>query len=654
MEKIKKMSQLVDTLNRASEAYYNSTELLMSDKEFDGLFDELRQLEKNTGTILANSPTQNVGYEVKSSLEKVQHDIPLLSLGKTKSIDDLKKFMKDKECALMWKGDGLTNEIVYNDGKLIQGSTRGNGFVGEAITHNIKTYNRLPLTIAFKGYLKLSGEAVIFDEDFEEINRQENQKYKNSRNLVAGSVRQLDSKICAKRKVHFMAFNILEAKIDDEDIEFKNFVSELNFLEKLGFYVIGNCVIKNTDELEKRIDDMRESAKKVGIPIDGMVLRYNDIDYGNSLGKTSHHPLHSIAYKFYNEEVETEYIKTEWSVSRTGQLNPVAIFKPVEIEGSEVRRATLHNVDYFEELQLGKDDIITVIKSNEVIPKVTGNITRSNTEKIPDSCPICEGKTEIKLLKTSRVLYCTNKDCPSKRIAQFEHFCSREAMNILGLGESIIEAFINKGFLKEIPDIYLLRRYEDEIIKLEGFGQKSYDNIINAIDTAKRCKFANFLFALGIPQIGKGSAKILAKYFNNSVVKFTKAIGLHFDFSQIKDIGITTNEEIHKWFSTKENKNMFIAILEHIDIEVEKEQGIKNNPFQGKTMVVTGTLKGYTRKSIQEKLVSLGIKNTSSVSKRTDYVLTGENPGANKYDKALELGITILTENKFEQMCKEG
>jgi len=647
-----RLIELTDLLKQASSDYYNSETSNYTDKQFDDLTDELRVLETSLGVVLSGSPTQNVGYEVKSKLVKVEHSVPLKSLGKTKLIKDLEDFQGDQDCELMLKGDGLTNELIYENGILIQGSTRGNGTIGEVITHNVMTYNKLPLTISFKGYLKVVGEAVIFDEDFTTVNEKAGGKYSNSRNLVAGSVRQLDSKICAARSVNFMAFGILEMKVDGEYIEFKKFSEQLSVLGDLGFYTIPHGLINKETKLETLINDMKGLAKELGIPIDGMVLKYNNIAYGDSRGFTSHHPLNAIAFKFYDEETETEYIRTEWNTSRTGQLNPVAIFEPVEIESSIVERATLHNVDYFRELQLGKGNIITLIKANQVIPKVTGNLTRSNTEIIPEECPVCHSKTEIRLLKTAHVLFCTNDECPSKKIAQFEHFCSRDAMNILGLGEAILETFIDKGFLKTLTDIYKLESCRTQIINLDGFGEKSYNKIIASVVNSQKVKLENYLYALGINQIGKGTAKIIAKYCKDDIITFARLINKKFIFSNLEDIGEITNTEIYKYFDNQDNINVVMELSDYLTFIKEEVKEIKVNQFQGKTMVVTGTLKNYSRDSIQVKLLSLGIKNTGSVSKKTDYVLVGDKPGANKYDKAIALGVKIITEDEFEGMIK--
>jgi len=647
-----RLIELTDLLKQASAAYYNSDTSFYTDKQFDALLDELKALETSSGVVLSGSPTSNVGYEVKSKLTKVSHSIPLRSLGKTKTIKDLEYFQGSQDCELMLKGDGLTNEIIYDNGILIQGSTRGNGEIGEDITHNVKTYNKIPLTIDFKGYLKVVGEAVIFDEDFTIVNEKAGGKYSNSRNLVAGSVRQLDSKICAARNVNFMAFGILEMKIDGVDKNYNKFHKQLEFLGDLGFYVVPHVMTEKKDDLEVIIDSMKELAKQIGVPIDGMVLKFNDISYGESLGSTSHHPLNAIAFKFYDEESETEYITTEWNTSRTGQLNPVAIFQPTEIESSIVERATLHNVDYFRELQLGKGDIITLIKANQVIPKVTGNLTRSNTELIPEECPVCNSKTEVRLLKTAHVLFCTNEDCPSKKVAQFEHFCSRDAMNILGLGEAIIETFINMGLLSNLPDIYRLQDYRFRIIALEGFGEKSYNKIIQAVENSRVCKLENFIYALGIPNVGKGTAKDLCNYFKGSFNNFIEAIESNFDFSNIKDIGEITSESIYLWF-TEDVKDDLFELVQYIEFSKEKIAEVNTKGiFADKKIYCTGSFASHKKDELKVIVESLGGEFASGYAKSLDYLVVGSLKGSGKVAKAEKDGVKVLTEEQFLEMIK--
>lgn len=647
-EQIIKMQELIKELNTASERYYNSDKTIMTDKEWDEKFDELKQLEHETNILLSNSPTQNVGYEVKSKLNKITHEIPLKSLGKTKSIDDLQKFISNNEILIMDKGDGLTCELIYDNGELIQGSTRGNGTIGEDITHNVKTFKNIPLQIDFKGYLKLSGESVILDDDFELINSKLNEtdRYSNSRNLVAGSVRQLDSKICGNRNVRFYAFNLLECK----EKEFTAKEEQFKFLNKLGFEIIEYTKYNTEQNLEESISKMQQSAYDKGFPIDGLVFAYNNIEYANSLGDTLHHPLHSIAYKFYDEEYETKYITTEWQVSRTGMINPVAKFKPIEIEGSVVERATLHNLDYFQDLKLGQGDVIKVIKANQVIPKVTGNQTMSNTEIIPTKCPICGGNTKEKLLKTARVLICINPECSAKHISRIAHYCSRNAMNIDGLSEKTIEKFVNLGYLKNIDDIYELEQYKEEIVNLEGFGEKSYNNMIKAIEKSKQCKLENFIYALGVPNVGLGTATLLVKQFKN----IDKIMNCNLtEIYGIDGIGDVVGSEIYNYFIiNKDSINLVNNLLKYITFEEVQES--TSNKLEGRTFVITGDVHVFkNRNEIKSKIEELGGKVTGSISKKTDYLINNDvESTSSKNKKAKELNIPIITEEEFIEMIQ--
>lgn len=664
MNKIERVKELVELLNKASNAYYNTDRPIISDVEFDKLFNELQKLEQETNYISSVSPTINVGYEVKTKLNKISHSIPLKSLGKTKNLNEIDKFIGDKEVLIMLKGDGLTSEIIYNNGNLNQGSTRGNSIIGEDITHNVKTYKNIPLKINFKGYLKLAGESVIFTNDFELINNKlsEENKYSNSRNLVAGSVRQLDSGICAKRNVNFMAFTLLECydKMKNK-IEFETLENQFNFLGDLGFYIIPYIKYKknkydNEDTLAGHIDSLKKYAIEKGIPIDGHVIKYNNLAYGSSLGETAHHPLNAIALKASNDEYETEYIKTEWQVSRTGLINPVGTFKPVNIDGADITRATLHNIDYFKTLRLGKNDKINVIRANQVIPKIVGNNTKSNTEVIPDKCPVCGTKTKIKLLKTANVLYCTNEDCPSRRIAQFSHFVSRDAMNIIGLSDKSLEKFINLEFLKDLSDIYKLEQYKNQIVNLEGFGEKSYKKLIESINKSKQCSLYQFIFSLGMPNVGLSTSKDLVKFLagNNSDEKLLNLNYLTVDkLLEMKDCGEITAKSIINWINDQDNKDMANEILNYITFKEEKKvetNEVKDNPIKGKKLYCTGTFASYKKKELKDIVEKLGGIFANGYAKSLDMLVVGSIKGSSKEEKARVDGVKIITEDQFNEM----
>lgn len=654
MNKIERIKQLVELLNKASDAYYNTDRPIISDLEFDKLYDELKQLEKETNFIMSNSPTINVGFEVKSKLEKVTHTIPLLSLNKTKDINEFSDFVGNKRIILMYKGDGLTHELIYDDGELQQSSTRGNGYIGDIDTFNAKTFKNIPLHINFKGYLKLSGEAVILDDDFKKINSQlpEDKKYSNSRNLVAGSIRNLDSEICNERNVRFYAFSLIEC----EGKEFKTMEEQFKFLENLGFqtitYINNRYVVK--EALESDINILRDKAKQEGFPIDGIVAAYNDLNYANSLGNTAHHPLSKLAIKFYDEEYETKYIKTEWQVSRSGLINPVGVFQPVDIDGATITRATLHNIDYFKALRLGKDDKINIIRANQVIPKIVGNETKSNTEIIPTKCPICGAKTENKLLKTANVLYCTNSECSSRKVAQFSHFVSRDAMNIIGLSDKSIEKFINLGFLKELPDIYKLKQYKNQIINIEGMGIKSYNKLIESINNSRQCNLNNFIFSLGIPNVGKSTAKDLCNYFGNEIDYILNAKMK--DLLDIKDIGKVVAASIYNWFNNEDNQDMLQELFKYIEFN-EKENIItesKDNPLKDKIIYPTGKFQ-LKKSDLKIKLEQLGAIVAGGYKKSLDYLICGgDTSKSGKVQKAMTDGIKLMSEDQLIQIFKDN
>ena len=644
-----RMVKLVELLNQYKDEYYNLNKPSVSDAEFDRLYDELVKLEKESGVILSDSPTQTVGYNVVSKLEKVHHKIPLLSLDKTKESGVVKAFLKNEKYMLMAKADGLTVKLVYEDGKLVEGSTRGDGNIGDEITHNVPTFKGVPLEIPHKEKLVVVGEAIIHRYDFDKINSKlpDDEKYKTPRNLASGSIRQLDSKVCADRCICFYAFGIIEG-MENIDSKYDRFER----LGDLGFCMIPHATtMKNTDidRMVLHIDGMVECCEEIGLPIDGLVYTFDSIKYSESLGATSHHPLHSLAYKLEDEIAKTTLRDIEWSVGRTSQITPVAIFDTVVLDGTDVNRASLHNLSIMEELELGLGDSIEVFKANMIIPQIYRNTTKSNNLEIPTKCPVCDGKTKIDQLNNSKVLKCTNIDCSAQVIGRLSHFVSRDAMNIEGLSESTLEKFVEKGLIESYVDIYKLEQHKDAIINMAGFGKKSYDKLIASIEKSKSTDMYRVIYAMGIHNVGRSASKAIAKHFDNNMDEFIDCVQT-FDFSQLEDFGDITNESIHRW-ATDLSLQKFVGIVNHLSIEKNVSESPTANVFFGKVFVATGSLNNYTRDSIREKLESLGVKVSGSVSKKTDYLLAGEKAGS-KLKKAQDLGVTVLSEEEFEEMLK--
>ena len=551
----------------------------------------------------------------------------------------------------MLKADGLTIELDYDNGTLIEASTRGNGEVGEIVTHNAKVFKNLPLTISFKGKLKITGEAIIHKNDFDDINSKlpEGEKYKTPRNLVAGSVRQLDSKMCSERQVYFYGFNILEC--DEQLSDSKD--ARFDWLSNLGFQIIISKKISGVaDSFSKYyVDLMKSTAEELYLPIDGVVGSFDSVSYSNSLGETSHHPLHSIAYKFEDLLQETTLINIDWQVGRTGTITPVANFEPVEIDGTSVTKASVHNLSILEELELGVGDIITVYKANMIIPQIEENLTRSNTLKIPQHCPVCGGITIIEQLNESKVLYCTNDDCYAKLLKKFVHFVSRDAMNIEGLSEATLEKFIDKGYLINFTDIFKLEQYKKEIVTMDGFGVKSYNNLIVAIDKSRKIDMCNFLYALGISQIGLGGAKRLSKHFNNDIDELLSAINNNYDLTKIEDFGDITAQSVIEYFKCKKNYIHTVFLLDNITINKEEVKAIaSDNPFKGKKIYATGKFANYKKDQIKSLLESLGAEFASGYAKSLNYLIEGSLESSSKVDKAKKDGVPVLTEAEFIEM----
>lgn len=650
-----RIEYLVEFLNKCSDEYYNGSAPSLSDAEYDTLFDELKSLEEQTGIVYPNSPTQRAGYEVMGELKKVRHDIPLLSLDKTKSDREILKFAHTNAGYLSLKIDGLTVKLTYENGGLIEAATRGDGEIGEDITHNARYFKNVPQKINYKDRLVVSGEAFIDIDTFNRINEQidnDEDKFSTPRNLAAGSVRQLDARICAGRGVSYMPFGVLEGM---EEIKTKS--DRLEKLVEFGFVRNPHRIADCNDTLEsisEKLIDLKYLAADKGIPIDGVVFYYDDIAFGKSLGKTSHHFKDGIAYKFGDPHFETTLQSIVWNISRTGQLTPIAEFTPVDIDNTTVERASLHNMTFIEDLKLYLGDNILVSKRNMIIPHVEKNLTAHDGEyhlDYPEYCPICNGKTVINKTdnkdRTIKVLYCDNSRCPGRKIKQFTHFVSKPAMNIEGLSEKTLYKFIQNGWLKSLADIYSLYRYRDEMIGMEGFGEKSYNNLVSSIESSRNVKFSSFLVALNIPLLGKNAAmKIECEMCG--IDAFEKALADRYDFACIEGFGSAINDEIYSWFSNEDNQCEYKLLLSVLNIKNSEKTVVNDdNMFYNKTVVITGTFQKYTRNELTDKLISLGAKVTGSVSKKTDYVLCGENAGS-KLTKANTLGVTVITENEME------
>lgn len=646
-KKLNRMKELIEILNNASRLYYQYSTPIMTDFEYDKLYDELEKLEKETNTILSNSPTQNVEPEAIDSLVKVEHPAPMLSLSKTKSISELASFLGNQEGLLSWKLDGLTIVLTYKDGKLSSGVTRGNGIIGEVVTENVKKFKNIPLTIPYKGTLVVRGEAVIKYSDFNKMNEElddDSSQYKNPRNLCSGSVRQLDSKVTAKRNVNCIIFALIES-----EKKFKLKSEEFEWLKSLGFDVVEYHKV-TSNNLEEQVLYFKNKINEYDIPSDGLVLLYNDIEYGKQLGTTAKYPKNAIAFKWQDETAETKLIDVDWLVSRTGLINPVAVFEPVELEGTIVSRASLHNVSILQGLSLGIGDTILVYKANMIIPQIADNLTQSNSLAIPNKCPVCNHEARIISSNDVKYLYCMNDFCPAKLVKRLSQFTSRNAMNIEGLSDAIINKLADEGLIKTYADIYNLKRYKNDIISFEGFGEKSYDNLINSIEKSRNVKLANFIFALGIPDIGLSRAKLICKNYSNDINKIRN---LTFEeLSKIDGIG----EIIAKgWIDTFNNED-FIKELELLLKEVNfTDTSIDNNqPLKDLIFVITGSVNNFTnRDELVEYIESYGGKVVKAISNNVNYLINNDiTSTSTKNTKAKELGIKIISENDLMSMIQ--
>lgn len=645
------MLELVEKLNEAGRAYYQEASEIMSNREYDVLYDELAELEKELGITLANSPTVNVGYEVLSELPKERHESPMLSLDKTKEVEELKRFLGDQKALLSWKLDGLTIVLTYRDGELYKAVTRGNGEVGEVITNNARVFRNIPLRIAYQGELILRGEAIIGYKEFERINAEiedVDAKYKNPRNLCSGSVRQLNNEITAKRNVRFYAFSLVQA----EDVEFHNSrACQMDWLKDQGFEVVEFHEV-TADTVEAEVIKFSEKITENDFPSDGLVLIYDDIAYGRSLGRTSKFPRDSFAFKWADELRETSLVEIEWSPSRTGLINPVAIFEPVELEGTTVSRASVHNISIMEELELGIGDKIEVYKANMIIPQIARNLTKSGVKDIPERCPVCGGKTEVRQVANAKALYCTNPECQAKHVKAFALFVSRDALNIEGLSEATLEKFISLGYIREFADIFHLDRYQEEIQSLEGFGEKSYRNLAASAEKARSTTLPRVIYALGIANIGLANAKVICKEFGYDVEAMLEAT--EEQLNEIPGVGGVIAKAFVDYFASGRHVKQFRDLLKELVIPEEaREEG--KQIFAGVNFVITGSVEHFAnRGEIKELIESLGGKVTGSVTSKTNYLINNDvTSTSSKNKKANDLGIPIISEESFLRMVQE-
>ena len=647
---MERMKELIRLLNEAAKAYYQESREIMPNYEYDRLYDELEELEKKTGITLSNSPTIRVGYEVLSDLPKEKHPKKMLSLDKTKDVGALAAWLGSQEGVLSWKLDGLTIVLTYEEGKLAKAVTRGNGEIGEVITSNARTFENLPLAIDFKGELVLRGEAVISYADFEKINDEitdEGAKYKNPRNLCSGSVRQLNNEITTQRHVQFFAFSLVSA----DGVEFKTRNEQFDWLAERGFQVVEHVSV-TTETISDAVGAFEAKIADNPVPSDGLVLNYNDIEYGRSLGETAKFPRDSIAFKWQDEIKETTLSEIEWSASRTGLINPVAIFEPVELEGTTVSRASVHNISVMRELALGIGDTITVYKANMIIPQIAENLTRSNNVEVPETCPVCGAHTAIKAENEVETLVCPNPACLAKQIKSFTHFVSRDAMNIEGLSEMTIEKLIARGFIKELSDLFHVEEYKQEIVKMEGFGEKSFRNLKSSVEKARNTDLARFLYSLGIPNIGTANARLIARFCENKwerVETLTRE-----ELLTVDGIGEIMADAFLAFFADPDKRKMVDDLLKEVHLDESFEE--LGTALAGKTFVITGSLAHYeNREALKAEIEKAGGKVAGSVSAKTSYLINNDiNSTSGKNKKARELGIEIIDENTIMEWLSGG
>ncbi len=649
MDQSKRMKELIEILNRASKAYYQENTEIMSNYEYDALYDELVELEKQTGIVMASSPTIHVGYELLTELPKEAHGSPMLSLDKTKSAVELASWLNGKEGLLSWKLDGLTIVLTYRHGKLEKAVTRGNGEVGEVITSNARTFVNVPLQIAFQGELVLRGEAVIPYSVFNRINNEiedVDARYKNPRNLCSGSVRQLNSEITASRSVHFYAFNLVSA----EGMDFTSRESQFVWLQEQGFDLVEYAKV-TPETVEAEVQKFAERISDMDVPSDGLVLVYDDIAYGVSLGRTAKFPRDSIAFKWADETAETQLKYVEWSASRTGLINPVAVFEPVQLEGTTVSRASVHNISIVEALELGEGDHITVYKANMIIPQIAENLTRSASLEIPKHCPVCGGATEIRTINEAKSLYCTNPACTAKKIKSLALFVSRDAMNIDGLSEATLEKLVAAGMIHSFADLYHLDSYREQIVEMEGMGEKSYEKLMASIEKSRETTIARVIYSLGIEGVGPATARLICNYFDQDPEKTADAA--EEDLVSIEGIGPVTAAAVAAYFADETNRKGYEALLQ--ELSLKKEQVSQESSISGKVFVITGSLNHYTnRNALKAEIEQLGGKVTGSVTSKTSYLINNDvTSNSSKNKKARELQIPILSEEDFLAMIHQ-
>ena len=650
-DRMERMRELVDLLNRARRTYEQEDTEIMSNYEYDQLYDELLGLEKELNTTLAASPTVNVGYEVLSELPKERHESLMLSLDKTKEVGRLKEFLGDQKAVISWKLDGLTIVLTYRNGTLAKAVTRGNGEVGEVVTNNARAFQNLPLNIPYQGELVLRGEAVISYKDFEKINEEIGEadaKYKNPRNLCSGSVRQLNNEITAKRRVRFYAFTLVSA----DDVDFHNSRQyQMQWLKEQGFDVVENH-LATSETIEEEVEWFARHIETNELPSDGLVLVYDDIAYGQSLGATAKFPRDSFAFKWADEIRETTLKEIEWSPSRTGLINPVAVFEPVELEGTTVSRASVHNISIMEELELGVGDRITVYKANMIIPQIAENLTRSGVKDIPEACPVCGGATRINMENETKTLYCTNPKCQAKHVKTFTLFVSRDAMNIEGLSEATLEKFIANGYVKDLTDLFHLDRYAEEIKNMDGFGEKSYENLQNSVNHARTTTLPRLVYSLGIPNIGIANAKVICRALGNDPERVMNASAEALD--EIPGVGDVIAKAYVDYFADEEHRDIFRRLLQEVEIP-EEEETEDSRKFSGVNFVITGSVEHFAnRAAVKEEIEKRGGRVTGSVTSKTNYLINNDvNSTSSKNRKARELGIPIISEEKFLEMLQE-